>query len=45
MPVYMMMLTQLNLPVDTIGALVMADDFIVNLSAAVVMITKDCELI
>ena len=45
MPIYIMMLSQLNLPVDTVGALMMADVFIVNLSAAVVMITKDCELI
>ena len=45
MPIYVMMLEQFGLSFDAIGTLVMADVFVANLSAAVVMITKDCELI
>lgn len=44
-PIYIMMLEQFGLSVDTIGALAMADVFTINLSSAVLMITKDCELI
>lgn len=45
LPVYIMMLGQMNLPLDAVGALMIAEVFTVNLSALVVMITKDCELI
>lgn len=45
MPIYLMMLEQMNLPLDTIGEIMIADVFIVNISAVVLMITKECELI
>jgi hypothetical protein len=45
MPMYLMMLEQMDLPLDTIGEIMIADVFIVNISAVVLMITKECELI
>ena len=45
LPIYIMILQQMNLPLDSVGSMMIAEVFTVNLSAAVVMITKDCELI
>lgn len=45
LPIYIMMFQQMNLPLDAIGSLMIVEVFTVNLAAAVVMITKNCELI
>jgi Na+/H+-dicarboxylate symporter len=45
MPIYVMILGQLNLPTDSIGFLMMASVFVLNFSSAGSMIIRDCELI
>ena len=45
MPIYVMILGQLNLPTDSIGFLMMASVFVLNFSSFGSMIIRDCELI
>ena len=45
MAIYAIVLTQLGLPLDSIGMLMIAAVFVVNISSLMSMIIRDCELI
>ena len=44
MPIYVMILGQLDLPTDSIGFLMMSSVFVLNFSSTCSMIIRDCEL-
>ncbi len=44
MAIYTILLSQLNIPLDGIGLLIMANVFIVNFSSVMSMLIRDCEL-